>query len=418
MVRVVVFFIINLDSKFYSYSIYCVGHIGSSTIKASLLVEQKKVLPAVIENRASLLVLADQLLKQLEEQLENLLRKSDMTSDNTAKKGQSILKIMEEVKCAKKNAAKTPPSGSMSSIVKRSLGFLVSVRDCNALAWAKGYVDKSKVAHANGGSGEDDKRTILWCPLVDRCYPFGAIKNRVVETQPTTLNIFARLKKVKAQQAGERGKEVEPKEVGVFRLSEPGDCVAFQTISSEGETLSIDLPKLSEGKYAIFFVQPGTEAGPKTAMCSESDPKLTVEFVDNDRRDDDDSDRDGDYSDNYDDDDEEDDYQNDDRFPDSQSDNTVNEKGNHSDSDAEEKGEVTSVAVTIDPPQLIVAAKNAEAEVKRAEAEVKVLKTCDTSPWFRRNCSGKVDYCSSCRHYFCQYHSQPTRSFVGGHVCY
>ena len=348
MVRVVVFFIINLDSKFYSYSIYCVGHIGSSTIKASLLVEQKKVLPAVIENRASLLVLADQLLKQLEKQLDNILGNSDMANDNAAKEAQSIVKIMEEVKYARKNAANTPPSGSMSSIVKRSLGFLVTVRDRNALAWAEEYVDQSKVAHANGGSGEAK----LWRPLVDRCYPFGAIKNRVVETEPTTLNIFARVKKVKNQQAGERGKsaqEVEPKAVGVFRLSEPRGCIACQTISSEGETLSFDLSELLEGEYAICFVKPGTEAGPnKTAMCLESDPKLTLEFVKsegNDRRDDGDSDGDGDYYDDYYDSDyyEDDDEEEDEEYCGSQSDHhtaeglpDAEEKDNRSGSDGDD----------------------------------------------------------------------------------
>ena len=186
----------------------------------------------------------------------------------------------------------------------------MTVRDCNALAWAEDYVDHSKLLlHSANRGAHNGKADVakLWQPLVDTYYPFGAIKNRVVVVDGTpasmVLNIFARAKKVKAQvqaSSGDKGKlkteDREPKEVGVFfQCSEQENyaiCSCADTdgnnvelvkpISSEGDTLSFEFSGLlkelgSELKFSICFVKPGPESGPKTAM--PNNPELTVVFV-------------------------------------------------------------------------------------------------------------------------------------------
>jgi hypothetical protein len=218
---------------------------------------------------------------------------------------QRSLKVIEDVKNSRDNAAISPPKKPIGSLlapsVKRSLGFLVIVRDCNALAWAEEYQKPFAVDDA-------DNEDQLFRPKVDNFYPFGTIKSQFVKykavandekvtVEPITLNIFARVGKGKVvgpsddqeklkvdvgkQKAGgvDKSAQEEPTELGVFRVRNINDayddvrkesvCGWYQDVNGsicspespgsifmpmkcripsagEGETLSLDFTKLLE----------------------------------------------------------------------------------------------------------------------------------------------------------------------------
>ena len=188
--------------------------------------------------------------------MDDLFTNSNMTDKVVIKTIQRSLKVVEDVKNSRDNAAATPPKKPSSSLpapsVKRSLGFLVIVRDVNALAWAEQYKKPFVVDHA-------DKEDQQFRPKVDKYYPFGTIKTQFVNykaiaiddkvsVEPIKLNVFARVGKgkvvgpsdemeksksdvgkLKADQ--DKSTQLEPTELGVFRVRKLKD--AFDDVRKE-----------------------------------------------------------------------------------------------------------------------------------------------------------------------------------------
>lgn len=327
--------------------------------------ETEKYKKEKIDNREGLRKVAVDLLVELEKYVNKLFANSNMKK--VFEDVQRSLKIIEDVKNSRDNAAypaqKTLTSSILASYVKRCLGFLVVVRDCNALAWAEEY---SKPFFDDGAEKETQ-----WRVKVDRYYPFGTIKCQYVKyTAPfsygkssLTLNIFARAGKGKVVfHSDDKGKDklvdsnAEVVEIGVFCVRNEGahEDVSSETVCSwyekdeavclpdtngsifkqmkyeipaDGATQSLDFSKileidfqekgLSKVKYAICFIKPtpksvaveGAEADAKAeavvdkALCSKDDPMLTVVFerdVNNDDSDSSDAGSEGSDDENYD----------------------------------------------------------------------------------------------------------------------
>ena len=262
-----------------------------------------------IRDREGLFKAAENLLAQLEAYVDDLFSSSNMADKAVTKTVQRSLKVIDDVKNSRDNAAfaapRKPTSSLLAPYVKRCLGFLVIVRDCNALAWADNYLKP----YVDDQTDDEDQ---LWRPKVDKHYPFGTIKSQFVNytsysnegsisVKEVKLTIFARVgkgkvtipsddqEKLKAEQVKlkaeqeKKGDEAaagqdEPTEIGVFRVrnvEDPREDVSRETvcgwyenkdsgvvcssespgckyvpmkfdIPAEGSTLSLDFTKLLE----------------------------------------------------------------------------------------------------------------------------------------------------------------------------
>ena len=249
-------------------------------------------------DRTKLSAVADELITNLEAYADNILAAKNIADKTVARTVQKCVKLIDDVKNTKENAGSAPKEVTLSPNVKRSLGFLVVVEDCNALAWAESYSKPYQDNIDDDDSEESGKQQKLWRPLVYNYYPFTTIRNlfvnynddndgdRASKRREHKLSIFAHAGKAKVHvsvDAAEKPKSDEVTKVGVFRVKKPKDgrddisketvcgwledsdgnvCGADSAnakfvemsfpIPSAGETLTLDFSKLLEFDLAAM----------------------------------------------------------------------------------------------------------------------------------------------------------------------